>query len=678
VVDVDGSTRGTISNTASVRGNETDPIPENNQAAEPTTIITEVDLAITKSDSVDPAVAGQPLVYQLTVTNSGPSDATGVTVTDVLPAGVSYSTATASQGSVSHASGTVTALLGDLAQGATAIVDITVDVDPATRGTIHNTATVDANETETNPSNNEATEPTQIIPRIDLAVTKTDSIDPAAPGGPLTYRVVVTNNGPSDATGVTVIDTLPDAVSYSSGTETQSTISHSGQTVNAEIGDLASGASATVTIVVGVAPTARGVIMNSATVSGNETETSLANNMATEPTEIDPQVDLVIFKTDSPDPVNAGQQLTYTLSVLNNGPSDATNVNVTDTLPAGVAYRSASTSQGTFTESGGTVTASLGSLAAGANATVTIVVDVDPSTRGEILNQAEVRADETETNPDNNVDNEPTVVGAQIDLAVTKADVEDPVTAGDQLTYRMTVTNNGPSQATGVTLVDSLPEEVTYLSAQTSQGTISASGGVVTADIGALGVGQTVTATIVTKVDVTVEGTITNRAEVSGNETEIVKSNNVAMEPTTVDAVMSSLGGYVYFDADDDGIKDAGEIPIAGVVIRLTGTDFKGNSVAQQMQTLADGSYLFEGLAPGVYSLVEEHPKGYRDGRETAGTLTGSADFHVLSADLASTPLSVLDDAFAGIALDAGVDGRDFLFAERPRAFSKRMFLSSS
>ena len=94
-------------------------------------VTAEADLAIVKSASPNPVIAGNSLSYTLTASDLGPSDATGVTITDTLPAGVTYASATSSQGAVSQAGGTVTVNVGNLSQGATATATILVTVIPA-------------------------------------------------------------------------------------------------------------------------------------------------------------------------------------------------------------------------------------------------------------------------------------------------------------------------------------------------------------------------------------------------------------------------------------------------------------------------------------------------------------------------------------------------------------------
>src|SRR5262249_17998963 len=86
------------------------------------------------------------------------------------------------------------------------------------------------------------------------------------------------------------------------------------------------------------------------------------------------------------------------------------------------------------------------------------------------------------------------------------------------------------------------------------------------------------------------------------------------------DAPPSSLSGYVYFDANQNGVLDAGEAGIGGVWIRLTGVDDQGHAVDVSVQTDENGFYLFSGLRPGTYSLTEAQPAGYSDGQESLGT----------------------------------------------------------
>jgi large repetitive protein len=242
--------------------------------------ISQVDVGIVKSATPNPATAGKQLTYTLTVTNNGPSSATGVSVVDTLPAGVTYVSATPNQGTSSFANGIITTSVGSLASGASTSITILVTVNPGATGSITNTAVVSENEPDTDPTNNKATVTTQINTLIDLAITKTASLNEVKPGGQLVYTLTTINNGPSNATGVIILDPLPAGESYVSATTSQGTTSYSGGVLTVNLGNLASGASATTTFTVMVSSSATGTVTNTATVKGNESETTMANNQA--------------------------------------------------------------------------------------------------------------------------------------------------------------------------------------------------------------------------------------------------------------------------------------------------------------------------------------------------------------------------------------------------------------
>jgi uncharacterized repeat protein (TIGR01451 family) len=126
------------------------------------------DLALEKSAAPEPAVTGEPLTYELVVTNNGPPSASNVTLVDMLPASVTFVSANASQGSCSEAAGVVTCTLGTLGNGAQATVEIVVL--PTAGGVITNTATVTADEPDFLPDNNEATVVSNVRYRLYLPI----------------------------------------------------------------------------------------------------------------------------------------------------------------------------------------------------------------------------------------------------------------------------------------------------------------------------------------------------------------------------------------------------------------------------------------------------------------------------------------------------------------------------
>ena len=463
--------------------------------------LNEADLVVTKGDSSDPALVGAALTYNVIVTNNGPRSAASVVLTDTIPSNVTFSTSTPSQGSCTEASGVVTCDLGTVSNGG--IVDVAITVTPllsAVGTTISDTASVTSTTADPTAGNNDASEPTAVVAASDLSVTKTDSSDPVMVDDPLTYTVTVTNNGPSQATGVVLTDTLPADVTFGSVTPSQGTCAEASGTVICQLGAMASSTNSIITITVMPKGAAGGTtITNTASVTSGVGDTDTSNNTASQTTKVDTvaEADLAVTKSDSPDPVLAGASLTYTLTVTNNGTATAPNVVLTDTLPANVTVDSVVPSQGSCTLASGELTCNLGTIADSANATVIITVTPSGAAGGTIItNVASVASGLTDPVSSNDSVGQNTTVDAQADLQVTKTDTPDPVPVGDTLTYSLVVTNNGPSSAKDVVLTDTLPANVTYGSATASQGNCSEAAGVVTCNLGTISSGASVTASI--------------------------------------------------------------------------------------------------------------------------------------------------------------------------------------
>jgi uncharacterized repeat protein (TIGR01451 family) len=487
------------------------------------------DLSVSTTDSPDPVTTRDAVTYSLTVQNNGPDNANGVVLTDTLPAGTSYESATPSQGSCSQLNGIVSCKLGTIPNGGNATVALKLSSPSA--GTITNQATVVGDDlSDPASSNNSTSESTEVKSGADMSITQSDSADPVAIGDTVTYRLTARNNGTLDASNVTVTDNLPSAVTYQSATSSKGSCSEASGTITCSLGNVANGASETVDIT--VTADSIGTVTNSATVQADEFDGRSANNSVSETTTVVGIADLSISKADSPDPIYAGQTLTYVLTAHNNGPSDAPSVEVTDKLPSSVAYQSASSSQGSCSQASGTVTCNLGALAIGASAT--IQVNVSAQSSGTVTNTATISGTTSvDRNSANDSATASTTVSPAADLAITQTDAPDPVSIGQPLTYTLTVRNNGPSGATGVTITDALPAAVTYSSATPSQGSCFQSvPGTVTCNLG--GVANGGTATVQINVVAQTAGTVTNTAGVQGAETDLNTGNNSASVSTTI------------------------------------------------------------------------------------------------------------------------------------------------
>jgi uncharacterized repeat protein (TIGR01451 family) len=239
---------------------------------------------------------------------------------------------------------------------------------------------------------------------------------------------------------------------------------------------MASGDSETMTIVVTVLPQATGLLQNSASVASDTQDPNNANNLATTTTAVAVEADLSVTKSDSPDPVSAGAELTYTLQVANAGPSTATGVELTDNLPPEVDFVSATISGGTGTcvsLGGGTVACDLNDLDPGDDVTVVIDTLVDASVpNGTIItNTVGVSSAAFDPDPSNNTDSEETAVIATADLWIDKTGNALTSNPSGTVEYQLTVHNDagcssddpqncgngGPSDAQNVVVTDVLP-----------------------------------------------------------------------------------------------------------------------------------------------------------------------------------------------------------------------------
>jgi len=246
--------------------------------------------------------------------------------------------------------------------------------------------------------------------------------------------------------------------------------------------------------------------------------------------------DVSITKTAAPNPVAVGGTLTYTLIVQNNGPATAIGVVVTDVLPSTVTLLSASASSGTCS---GTTTITCVGLTA---SPTTIVISVRANAPGSLSNTASVSSSTTDPVPGNNSATAIVTVdagAALADLSLTKTDSPDPATVGSNLTYTITVRNNGPATAAGVRLGDTLPSSVTLVSSNASQGNCGAGTGVVSVlcELGSLASGGSATVTIIVRP--TAAGNITNIAAVVATTPDPNEANNSASASTTVNVAPS-------------------------------------------------------------------------------------------------------------------------------------------
>lgn len=366
------------------------------------------DLSVALSGAPDAVLHGATFTYTIVVTNDGPAPASGVEVSDPLPASVSFLSATPTQGTCVGGQ-VVTCVLGSLAAGDSSSVDVEVITTAA--ATVVNAASVSAVEPDPNPANNSDSATTEILPVADLSITGTDAPDPVLAGGTLVYTLRVRNAGPDDATGIEFTDVLSPEVAFVAGETGQGPgCTDSGGVVHCALGMLSPGSSADV--VIEVRPLREGVVTNVAGVAALEFDPDPSNDVAEMDTTVLPAMDLSTTIGDSQDPVARNQTVTYTMLIGNGGPSAATGATLTVSFATDPKFESMTTNQGSCTVNSklGTASCELGSVPAGGTVVVTLTLKAVGKANSLLWASASVSAQEPDLHGENDRDREETLI----------------------------------------------------------------------------------------------------------------------------------------------------------------------------------------------------------------------------------------------------------------------------
>jgi len=581
-------------NSATISSSDDNTCPAAARCTGSTTVaVTPVaDVAISKTDGSTTYAPGAPITYTIVASNAGPSAVSGASVTDTIPAAISGAAWTVvyagGGGGPAGGSGNIAASV-NLPAGATATFTVTGTISAGATGNLVNTANIaaPAGTTDPVPGNNSATDTDTRSPQANLAISKTDGTTAYTPGGTTTYTIVVGNAGPSSADGALFTDPASSnltATAVTCGAATGGAVCPApGNTTVAlmqgagiVIPTLPNGGSVTFTVNATIAAAATGNITNTATIAppSGTTDPTPGNNSASDVDGGLPQIN--VAKTATPNPFVVGQPASYTITLTNVGSASTTGtITIADTLPAGVTL--ANSSGTNWNACSGTTTLSCtftGTLAAGASTTLSLNVDV-AATAADADNTATASGGGDPTCPGAaHCSGSVTVpVDAAADIAVSKTVSNATPNVGDSVTFTITATNNGPSDATGVAITDSLPSGLAFVSATPSQGTYTQASGLWT--IGALA--NAADATLQITATVLMPGALTNTAtKTAGNEFDPNTGNNAGSavanaQPSadlqvtkTVSNATPSLGTDVTFTIT---VHNAGPNDATGVVI---------------------------------------------------------------------------------------------------------------
>lgn len=708
---------GDWTNTAAVfSSNIGDPNRANNTASAPVVTVAGIaDMEMTAKTVTPTSVrAGVEATYVLSFRNSGASTADNVVVTDTFnPAGVgayTFISATASKGSCSAMAGDVlTCNIGSMARNETQSVTVVIRPDymavPPTPRVLPNTADVSTTTTESDSGNNSQAVDLDIIEAsLDLIINKSDVTDPvgfdstASPKGEIVYQIRVDNQGPSYGSNIVFTDTITtpagknltftcDRDSASGACSATTYCNNQGlsftgtQAFSCNLGatlELAAGSSYTRYLVFETenAPDPGGdTYQNTVAVTANEPESNSANNSANESTTVRGIVDLEITsKTPSADPVNLREPFTYTITITNNGPSDSGGVNgahpddsddsrLTDSLPTGMELTGTPTVLPLASDQGAnnrsctgvagdtSFNCDLRTVNSGSSLTVTVPVRV-VSYSATLTNSATVFSDDLDATPGNDsnsglVNIQKSSIAGTVFRDFNDNGVEDPGETGIELVdlqisgldlYGNSVLATVTTDSSGNYLFDNLPVS-------------DATGYTITELTQPAGMfdGQDSVSSVV----------VPGSKNTDAHSGIVLASNTVLTEYRFGELPAATLSGFVWHDASNDGIRDAGETEsIGGVTLTLTGTDDLGNPVNEVVTSSAtDGSYQFTDLRPSDasgYTVTETQPTTHLPGLAATGsgaTSAGAADNSPASADfgniISAIGLNADDDAIA-------------------------------
>ncbi|MBC9932100.1 gliding motility-associated C-terminal domain-containing protein [Chitinophaga qingshengii] len=465
---------GSIVNTANVAVNGiVDYNPANNTSTVTTNVGRTTGLQIRKSGPVQ-AQAGNTITYQVVVTNNGPSDATGVNISDVVPAtvqNVSWEAVVTGAADITgpfSGTGNNVATTGDIPGGAGNSVAITITgtLNNDFSGNIVNTATAGSSESPTVSDN----VTTAVTKQSDIQVYKSGPTNITA-GDKISYLITVTNNGPAFARGLVITDTIDARITgitwtaTAAGNATVTAGGAGGGNLLSVTADIAPTSDAVVTILVTgtVKPDAKDTIRNTATVTSPDPQTP---PVVTPPTTtvVGQHPELTINKS-GPQQLNAGENISYWLDITNKGLSNATQAMISDQVPAivkQVNWTVQATSPGTTVTSGNTGNGNnvqvIANIPAGGSLGLMVQGKVDSTFAGDIINTGIVTAAEPGNTPDSSTVQ--TTIILMPAVQITKA---GPATlqSGQRITYTLIATNNGPSMATNASIQDAVPTKVT-------------------------------------------------------------------------------------------------------------------------------------------------------------------------------------------------------------------------
>jgi uncharacterized repeat protein (TIGR01451 family) len=556
---------GVVNNTgiASATNEPSDKLANNSDSGSVEVLCADIRIEKTADDTT--VSAGDPIGFDVVVTNAGNGTAKAVSVSDTLPvkAGLSWTIESVTgDGSPSCgiAAGVLTCTSASLGAGKSFTVHIVSPTTSASCGVIDNTASVVAGNDGSDSDDASVT-----VQCPDVTVVKTADKTPINAGDTAAFTITVSNAGPGVAKDVTLNDPLPAGVAWS---EDSASCSITNNVLSCSFGDLAAGASKVVHVT-GVTDAADcGTLPNTATVAASNEATAQGGNNSSNASIVVRCPDISVVKSGN-GPISAGQTATFTIVLSNAGPGDAYDVTLTDQLPAGDWALGGADAASCDIDGSNELTCDFGTVLAGASRTITVSKTSEASDCDAIPNSVTVGASNEPAGATGNNDDDATIVVNCPDLTVQKSG-NGPISAGENAVFTITVTNLGPGIAFDATLDDDLPAGIEWglggADAADCSIDTAADPDALHCDFGQLNVGASRTVTLTGETTAADCGSIPNLASVAAsNEAESDLGNNKDDATIVVDCPL-----IVITKTADDLTVNAGDQ--IGFTIEVTNT----------------------------------------------------------------------------------------------------------
>jgi uncharacterized repeat protein (TIGR01451 family) len=460
-VNIASDAPSSITNTARV-DNALEVITTNNTGSVTNTVSgPPPDLTITKVAQGGPFQQGGTITYLLTVTNNGSGNSSGtITVTDIIPTGLTVTNATGPNWTCSGTSTISCSNATPIAPSTSSVITLSANIASNAPTSITNTVNVSGGG-DSNTGNNAGSSVinvAQLSP--ELTITKVAQGGPFQQGGTITYLLTVTNNGNGNSVGsITVTDIIPTGLTVTNATGPNWTCSGTSTISCSNATPIAPSTSSVITLSANIASNAPTSITNTVNVSGGG-DSNTGNNAGSSVINVAPIApELTITKVAQGGPFQQGGTITYRLTVTNNGNGNSVGtITVTDIIPTGLTVTNAT---GVNWSCSGTATVTCSNatpIAPSTSSVITLSANIASNAPLSITNTVNVSGGGDSNTGNNAGSSVINVAPIAPELTITKVAQGGPFQQGGTVTYLLTVTNNGNGNSVGtITVTDIIP-----------------------------------------------------------------------------------------------------------------------------------------------------------------------------------------------------------------------------